>query len=239
MSSKQQQSHYDVTPCCKEDGEAYYQLLKKHFDQLSEGINCPFPSCRSKEAFFDTVVLSKHYEKAGHKKKIMPFIEGDYLGILRKAILQDLGLFIGPQKQQPAVEVDDNEEPPTESIDNFKALSDRVRNGEKMKAWRYGVWNAYMKKHQGIPPCYHCHDAEATQVHHACPLFFEIVLGQLKGLGLSAKEVMSTKDNSLILKVEEAVYQFHMEGSITTAPYCRTCNMDAESKRKTKSKRST
>lgn len=120
----------------------------------------------------------------------------------------------------------------------FTKVCELIRESDPIsKTWRGKVWDEYVEMFHGFPPCFHCRVEEATQIHHQNPLFHEIVLLSLKKLGLQAEKIIEDMEGKEILTglsaITQEVYEFHMKpGRVCAVPYCRNCNMDAETKRR-------
>lgn len=120
----------------------------------------------------------------------------------------------------------------------FTKVCELIRDSDEIsKVWRGKVWDEYVEMFHGFAPCFHCRVEEATQIHHQNPLFHEIVLLSLKKLGISAEKIVEDlegKEITTSLKtITQEVYEFHMkQGRVCAVPYCRNCNMDAETKRR-------
>lgn len=136
-----------------------------------------------------------------------------------------------------AVEKEENPAKGRSGKSNFSRLSEIVRDSDEInKIWRGEVWDKYVEQFHGFPPCFHCRETEANQIHHQNPLFSEIVLLSLKKLDLTADQVMEkedSQDKSAVGQVIKEVFEFHMKpGRVCAVPYCKGCNQDAEIKRR-------
>lgn len=232
--------------------------------QTGGEVNCPFYNCRMK--FTGAFDLAGHIMEThkGQLEKKLTEESGEKFGRLTGENFKRLGRWATvwamtwmdelnqpktktktPQstkitkkkEEEPLVQPTPKLAAKQDSGTNFNNLSRDIRNSSEIsETWKGIWWSYYIKKHAGLPPCYVCHEAEATQIHHSSIPFHEILLGCLRKLGLTAQEIQEARnkgDETLYVNFKEEVAQMH--GKLLPEdclPVCEHCNTAAEQRRK-------